>query len=108
MAFVRSLSVMSLAFLSVLLAVPAFAELPPQFTVWADFGAITAEKSIPHVLGTVDAIERTPGGKYIARAGNCFVEITVVRVSPAKRNGQIIVGPSRIARVIVGEKHCRR
>ena len=108
MAFIRSLSAASLAFLSILLAAPAFAELPPQFTVWADFGAITAEKSIPHVLGTVDAIERAPGGKYIARAGNCFVEITIVRESPAKRNGQIVVGPSRIARVIVGEKRCRR
>jgi len=108
MAFIRSLSAVSFVVFGALLAAPALAELPPQYTVWADFGAITAEKSIPHVLGTVDAIERRPGGEYIARSGNCFVAITVVRESPAKRNGQIVVGPSRIARVVVGEKRCRR
>ena len=108
MAFIRPLSAAFLASLSILFAAPAFAELPPQYTVWADFGAITAEKSIPHVLGTVDAIERTPGGKYVARAGNCFVEITVVRESPVGRDGRVIVGPSRIAGVVVGEKRCRR
>jgi hypothetical protein len=108
MAFVRSLFVALLATFGILLAQPAFAELPPQFTTWADFAAITAQDSIPHVLGVVDSIERMPDGKYIARAGACFVEVTVVRKPAVGPDGQVIIGPSRIARVDVGKKRCKQ
>jgi hypothetical protein len=107
MAFIRSLSAVLVATSIFLLAPPALAELPPQFTTWADFAAVTAQRSIPYVLGTVDAIERTPDGKYIVRAGSCFVEATVVRESGVAPDGKIVVGPTRIVRVSVGEKRCK-
>jgi len=91
-----------------LLVSPAAAELPPQYTTWQDFAAVVGESSIPYVLGTVDRIERTPGGKYIARAGACFVEITVNRESGVGPDGKIVVGPTRVSKVSVGEKHCNQ
>ena len=85
---------------------PARAALPPRFTTWANFAAVVAEPSIPDVLGTVDRIERTPQGKFIVRGGACFVEVTVIRGTPAGPDGKIVVGPSRVLRVNVGQKRC--
>jgi hypothetical protein len=107
MAFVRSLSAVSLAALGVLLAQPAFAELPPQFTTWADFAAITAQESIPHILGVVDSIERIEEGEYVVHAGDCFVEVNIVRKPAVGPDGQVLIGPSRIVRVDVGKKRCK-
>jgi hypothetical protein len=107
MGFVRSLSSLSFAGLGILLATPAAAELPPQYTTWADFAAVTAQDSIPQVLGVVDSIERTPEGKFIARGGDCLVEVTVVRKPAVGPNGKVIVGPSLIDRVDVGKKRCK-
>jgi hypothetical protein len=108
MAFVRSLFVALLATFGILLAQPAFAELPPQFTTWADFAAITAQDSIPHVLGVVDSIERTEEGKYVVHAGDCFVEVNVERAPAVGPDGHVLIGPSRIARVDVGKKRCKQ
>ena len=88
------------------LGLPAIAALPPQYTVWQDFATVINQDSIPRTLGTVDRVERTPDGKYIARVGACFVEITVHRESGKGPDGKIIVGPSIITGVDVGEKHC--
>jgi hypothetical protein len=85
---------------------PASAELPPQYTTWQDFAAVATLPAIPDVLGVVDRIERADAGKYIVRAGSCFVEVTIVREAPRGPNGQIIVGPTRIADVRAGERRC--
>jgi hypothetical protein len=106
MGSTRSFSILTAFAVSSLVIAPAAAELPPPYTTWADFAAVTAQDSIPRVLGVVDRIERRQAGKYIARAGACFVEITVIRESAKGPDGKIIVGPSHIARVEVGEKHC--
>lgn len=84
---------------------PAAAELPPQYTVWADFAAVVGQSSIPQQLGVVDSIERTSDGQYIVRAGACFVTVTVIRKFSEKK---FFVGPSHIARVEVSEKHCKQ
>jgi hypothetical protein len=91
-----------------LLVAPAAAELPPQFTTWQNYAAVVGESSIPYVLGTVDRIERTQVGKIIVRAGACFVEITVNRESSQDPDGKIVVGPTRINKVSVGEKRCNQ
>ena len=62
-------------------SLPARAELPPQFTTWADFAAVTSDTSIPHLLGVVDRIERLEKGKFIVRGGACSVEVNVIRAS---------------------------
>jgi hypothetical protein len=90
---------------TLLLVAPAAAELPPQYTTWQDFAAVAGESSIPYVLGTVDHIERTQDGKYVVRAGACFVEITVNRESGVGPDGKIVVGLTRVSKVSVGEKH---
>ena len=87
---------------------PAAAELPPQYTVWADFGAVAAETSIPQLLGVVDGIERAPDGTYIVRSGACSVTATVVRASlHSFLSGRTMPGPSYIERVELGPKHCQ-
>ena len=87
-------------------AIPARAELPPQFTTWADFAAVTAQSSIPYTLGIVERIERTAAGTFIVRGGGCYVEVTVIRESAKGPNGEPLVGGSHIAKVEVGEKRC--
>jgi hypothetical protein len=94
--------------IAVMSIVPAYAELPPQYVTWADFAAVIGQSAIPYVLGTVDRIERTPEGKYIVRAGACSVEVTVVREPATSRDGKVMPGPSRVARVDVGAKRCDR
>ncbi len=76
----------SLPAVAVLLAgtVPAAAELPPQYTVWQDFAAVATLAAIPDVLGVVDRIERADAGKYVVRAGSCFVEVQVRREARAR------------------------
>ena len=94
--------------MSAMLVAPAAAELAPQYTTWQDFAAVVGESSIPYVLGTVDRIERTQDGKFIARAGACFVEITVNRESSSGPDGKIVVGPTHVSKVSVGEKRCNQ
>jgi hypothetical protein len=84
----------------------ARAELPPQYTTWQDFAAVAGLPAIPDVLGVVDRIERIDAGKYVVRAGSCFVEVTIVREAPRGPNGEIMVGPTRIADVRAGERRC--
>ena len=100
----RFMAALAIAALSI---ARARAELPPQYTRWADFAAVIGQSAIPHLLGTVDRIERTPDGKFIVRAGACFVEVTVIREPPKSPDGKIIVGPSRIARVDVWREALR-
>ncbi len=102
MSSVRSMSVLMLTALGIvgLLIASAAAEIAPQYRTWQDFGAVVSQSSIPGMLGDVDRIERTPQGKYIVRAGACFVEITVHRES------SMAPGGSYIGRVEVGEKRC--
>ncbi len=108
MRLARPVSALAMASASFVLAAPARAELPPQYTIWTDFAAVTAERSIPHTLGVVDSIARTPNGKYLVRGGACVVEVTVVRASAVAPDGKVIVGPSHVERVEVGAKRCDR
>lgn len=87
------------------LTLPAAAELPPQYTVWHDFAAITAKSEIPAQLGVVDRIERTDEG-YRVSGGNCSINVTIVRKGPVGPHGPM-VGPSKITAVNLGEKTCR-
>ncbi len=85
---------------------PAIAELAPQYTTWQDFAAVTSQSAIPGLLGVVDVVERTGGGSYIVRAGKCSIAAKVIREGAKGPVGQPIAGPSRVARVEVGDKHC--
>ena len=85
---------------------PAAAELPPQYTVWSDFAAITAQAEIPGKLGVVDRIERTGTG-YRISGGNCWIDATITRKAPTGPQGQPMVGPSRISDIRLGEKTCK-
>ena len=87
-------------------ATGAHAELPPQYTVWRDFSAITAKSDIPEKLGIVDRIERTASGSYLVHGGKCTIEATIVRESARSPDGRPMVGPSRVVRVDLGEKRC--
>jgi hypothetical protein len=87
---------------------PARAELPPQYTIWQDFAAVTAQAAIPTTLGVVDRIERTPNGKYQVRAGNCFVEVSITREPATGADGRPMPGPSHIVKVDVSDKRCDR
>ena len=84
----------------------AMAELPPQYTVWQNFAAITAQTSIPEQLGVVDRIERTQQG-YRIFGSNCWIDAVISRESPKGPNGQPMVGPSRVSAVTLGEKKCK-
>ena len=106
MRSVRLISVVAAVLGAIVATVPAIAELPPQFTTWADFAAVVGQSSIPYALGTVDRIERTPNGKYIVHAGVCFVEVTVTRAPAVSPDGKVMPGPSHIVRVDVGPKQC--
>lgn len=85
---------------------PAAAELPPQYTVWQDFAAITAKSEIPAKLGVVDRIERTNPG-YRVFGGNCWIDVAISRKGPSGPDGRPMVGPSRIVAVTLGEKTCK-
>jgi hypothetical protein len=98
-AFVAGLAALSLAS-------PARAELPPQYTIWQDFAAVTAQASIPVTLGLVERIERLPDGRYQARSGACFVEISITREPAKGKDGRPMPGPSRISKVDVSDKRC--
>jgi len=86
---------------------PAAAELPPQYTVWQAYAAIAALDEIPEKLGVVDRIERLDFGRFIARGGNCALDITVVREPSRGADGRPMPGPSRIVRLDVGPKTCK-
>jgi len=88
------------------IAQPARAELPPQYVTWQDFAAITAQSGIAATLGVVDRIERLPNGKYQARAGACFVEISIAREPAKGADGRPMPGPSHVAKVDISEKRC--
>ena len=107
-ALSRRLSVCALAVLIVGLtsSIPGRAELPPQYTTWADFGAVASQASIPNIIGVVERIERADSGRYIVRGGGCFVEVTVKREPPRGPNGEPMAGGSRIVDVKVGERRC--
>jgi hypothetical protein len=83
------------------------AELPPNYTRWQEFAAIAAQSSIPQILGVVERIEFVEEGKYVVRAGACHVDVSISRETARGPEGQVIVGPSRIASVWVSEKRCR-
>lgn len=83
------------------------AELPPQYTVWTDFAAIAAIQDIPEKLGVVDRIERIGAGRFSIHSGNCAIVATVVREGAKSPDGRVIVGPSRVVRVDLGEKECK-
>jgi hypothetical protein len=85
----------------------ARAELPPQYTVWADFAAVTAQASIPQKLGVVDRIERTGAGRYVVHSGKCFMEVVVTRAAARGPGGTPVAGPSHISGVKVGERQCK-
>ena len=102
----RSACGLSALALSIAGTIPGRAELPPPYTVWEDFGAIARQAAIPDVLGVVDRIERGDGGKYIVRAGPCFVEAAVKREGAQNPDGRPLVGPSHVAEVTVGERRC--
>jgi len=89
-----------------LLIALAAAEIAPLFRTWQDFGAVVGQSTIPGLLGDVDRIERTPQGKYIVRAGACFVEVTVHRESHTGPGGSVAPGGSYIGQVEVGAKRC--
>ena len=105
MRFVRLICALALAAGGNL---PARAELPPQFTSWADFAAVTSDTSILHLLGVVDRIERLENGKFIVRGGACSVEVNVIRASATSPDGKPIAGPSRITRVEISGKRCNQ
>lgn len=92
--------------IAALLTTPAAAELPPQYTVWQGFSAITSQGEIPEKLGVVDRIERTSEG-FRVHGGTCWIDAHVVREAPAGRDGRPMVGPSRIVGVKLGEKTCK-
>lgn len=92
--------------IAALMAPPAIAEIPPQYTTWQNFAAITAQRDIPEKLGIVDRIERTADGFRIY-GGNCWIDATVVRKAPASPDGKPMVGPSRVSGVNLGEKTCK-
>ena len=69
-------------------SIPGRAELPPQYTTWEDFGAVTRQASVPGVLGVVDRIERAANGAYVVRSGSCFMEATVRREPTRGPNGE--------------------
>lgn len=85
----------------------ARAELPPQYTIWNDFAAITAQSSIPEKVGIVERIVRNDDGTYTVFSPKCSLLIRVVREAPKQAGGVPIVGPSRVARVDVGEANCK-
>ena len=87
-------------------AVPARAELPPQYTAWAEYAVVAVQTAIPKTLGVVDRIERTGPGRFIARAGSCYVEISITRKPAAGPKGEPVAGPSQITGATVGEKKC--
>jgi hypothetical protein len=80
--------------------------LPPQYTVWAEFGAVVAQSSLPQLLGVVDRVERVGAGRYVVRGGSCYVEISITRAAARGPAGQPVAGPSTISEVKVGEKRC--
>ena len=92
--------------LIVLWAIRGVAEQQPQYSVWEDFEAIARQSSIPDLLGAVDRIERADQGRYIVRAGTCFVEIVVRREASRDSEGRPIPGPSRVADVKIGARRC--
>lgn len=85
----------------------ARAELPPQYTVWSDFAAITSQASIPEKIGIVERIQRNKDGTYTASGRKCKLNIRILREGPRSSAGVAMVGPSRIARVDVGEPDCK-
>ena len=102
MSSVRSKSVLiftAVGFAGLLIALAA-AEIAPQYRTWQDLGAVVGQSTIPGILGDVDRIERTPQGKYIVRAGACYVEVIVHRES------DIAPGGSRVGQVEIGAKRC--
>jgi hypothetical protein len=105
MRFVRLICALALAAGG---SLPARAELPPQFTSWADFAAVTSDTSIPHLLGVVDRIDRVQSGKFIVRSGACSVEVNVIRAAATSPDGKPIAGPSRITRVEISGKRCNQ
>ena len=105
---IRPLSLGALAVVAIGLtcSIPGRAELPPQYTTWADFGAVASQVSIPNIIGVVERIERADSSRYIVRGGGCFVEVSVKREPPRGPNGEPMAGASRIVDVEVGERRC--
>lgn len=89
-----------------MMASPAWAVLPPQYSIWQDFGAITSRTEIPEALGVVDRIERKPGGGYIVYGSKCRLEVNVLRKAASGPDGKPMPGPSKIVRVDLGAKRC--
>jgi hypothetical protein len=93
------------AFMTIM-TVPAWAVLPPQYSIWQDFGEITSRAEIPQSLGVVDRIERKSGGGYTVYGGKCRLHVNVLRKPASGSDGRPMPGPSKIVRVDVGAKRC--
>jgi hypothetical protein len=89
-----------------LLAAPARAELPPQYTIWQDFAAVTAQEAIPTTLGLVERIERIDAGYRVRGGGGCYVDVSIKREPAMGKDGRPMPGPSRISKVDVSDKRC--
>lgn len=87
-------------------AAPALAELPPQYTTWAEYSAVAALSEIPHLIGVVERIERAGPGKYMLRGERCRVEVSIERRAPVSPGGATMVGGSSIVGIKVGEPRC--
>lgn len=85
----------------------ACAELPPQYTRWNDFGAITSQAEIAHRLGRpVDRIEALEDGTFRVQAGSCSLLVRISRRGQT-RNGEPVAGPSVIDGLEIGEPRCK-
>jgi hypothetical protein len=82
----------------------ARAELPPQYTSWADLRAVVNDGRLEEKLrGVVEGIEFVRLGIYKVRSGPCHVIATV------SRRGQgdpPIPGPSATVSIEVSERRC--
>lgn len=88
------------------LAFAARAELPPQYTRWADLQAIMSRDEIAHKLREpVERIEAQGGGAYRIQAGPCHLLVRVARKGQTQA-GMPVAGPSVIGGVEVGEPVC--
>ena len=86
-------------------ATAARAELPPQYIVQQEIGAVAGQTEVVMQLGIIDKIERTNSG-YLVTGGKCSLLARVIREGSKGSNGEPMPGPSRIVRIYLGPKQC--
>jgi len=87
--------------------VDGWAALPPQYQRWNEFAAVVREASVPHKLsGPVNRIEHVKDSAYRVRAGKCHVDVVLTVGAATTSTGEVLIGPSVIKQVDVGERRC--